>query len=385
MNIFTIISRSLLRRKGKYLFLLIVMVLGVTITTGLTGYSSTMNREIGHKMEKYGANILVLPRTESLPLTYGGISLGSLSYDMKSLRQKDLMKISTIKNSGNVAAVGSFLLGVVTINGKKVLLCGLEMDTVLVLRPWWEINGKLPRNNEILAGSEAVRLLKLNAAGRVPIEGEKLPVRGILKHTGSQDDAIIFTELATAQRLMKKAGIISFAEVAALCSGCPIEEMVKQISSVLPQARVSGIKQVIGTRMLSLTMIRAFSAGTSGVVALLSLLVITAVMMGNVRDRISELGLYRAIGFQKVHLGTLVLGEVFVVSFAAGLIGYAVGIFFANGILRVMGEASTLKVLPEIFHAIGAVGATVLVALAAGFLPARAAVRLDPVSALRHL
>jgi len=385
MGSFDIIIRSLIRRKGKYVFLLMVMVLGVTITTGLTGYSEAMNREINHKMEKYGANILILPRMESLPLTYGGISLGSLSYEMGRLRHQDLGKIKTIKNSANVAAVGSFLLGVVRVKGIPVLLCGMNLETVPVLRPWWKVDGKLPEERALMAGSEAARLLSLKRSGGIKVKRNNLQVTGILKRTGSQDDNILFTDLVTAQRLLNQPGMISFAEAAALCSGCPIEDMVQQISSVLPMARVSGIKQVIGTRMESLAMIRTFAAGTSGVVALLSLLVITAVMMGNVRDRIAELGLYRAIGFQKTHLAFLVMGEVFLVSLAAGLVGYGSGILLANGIMSITGEGSAVRVFPDLFHGAVTIGATIIVALAAGILPSRIAIRLDPVTALRHL
>jgi putative ABC transport system permease protein len=385
MNIFNIITKSIHRRKAKYLFLLTIIVLGVTITTGLTEFSSTMNLEITKKMEKYGANIVILPGMESLPLTYGGISLGSLSYDMKSLKQKDLLKLKTIKNSGNIAASGSFLLGVVEIKKRKVLICGIEMKTIPYLRPWWEIKNEFPRKNEILAGKEAARLLGLKKNDSVSINNKKLSIKTILKHTGSQDDNIIFVELATAQRILNKKGIISFTEVAAYCSGCPIDDMVNQISSVLPKARVSGIKQVIGARMQSISMIRTFTSGTSIVVILLSILMISAVMMGNVRDRTSELGLYRAIGFKKNHIKTLVLGEVFTVSFIAGIIGYLLGVILANGILRIMGEPSVLIVLPNILHGLLAIITTIIVTLIAGSFPARTAARMDPVSALRHL
>ena len=42
-----------------------------------------MKQDINHKLEMYGANILIVPKTESLSLTYGGLSLGGVSFDMR--------------------------------------------------------------------------------------------------------------------------------------------------------------------------------------------------------------------------------------------------------------------------------------------------------------
>jgi putative ABC transport system permease protein len=217
-------------------------------------------------MEKYGANILIVPKTENLSLTYGGISLGGLSFDMQEIKQADLEKIRSIKNAANVAAVGPMVLGAVQVDRKQLLLAGLDFKARRFLRPWWKTEGRFPDKEELLAGSEAARILGLAEGKAVALNGKDLRVSGILEPTGSQDDQMIFGHLATAQVILGKEGRISMAEVAALCSGCPVEEMVNQISGILPGAKVMAIKQVVQSRMEALSHFQNLAFILSGLV-----------------------------------------------------------------------------------------------------------------------
>jgi len=90
----------------------------------------------------------------------------------------------------------------------------------------------------VLLGAEAARVLSLSAGKTLTVNGRSLVVSGLLEATGSQDDQLAFVTLATAQQIFAKPGKISMAEVAALCKDCPIEDMVRQISAVLPGAKV---------------------------------------------------------------------------------------------------------------------------------------------------
>ena len=119
MNLKIIVFRNLLRRKGKAAFVLAGLVLGVSTVVGIISYIEAMTNDINHKLEKYGANILIVPKTENLNLTYGGISLGGVSFEMEEIREKDLERIQTIKNSNNIAALGPLVLGVASVNSHK--------------------------------------------------------------------------------------------------------------------------------------------------------------------------------------------------------------------------------------------------------------------------
>ena len=209
---------NLKRRKAKATFVLIGLLVGVTAVVAFISLVDALTRDINHKLEKYGANIMILPKTENLSLTYGGMAIGGISFEMKEILQKDLQKIKGIKNSANVAAVGPMVLGSLKVGDKNVLLAGVDFEVAPILRPWWNIKGNAPGKEGILMGSEASQIIGLKEGDTLDANGTPLKITGIINPTGSQDDQIIFAQLQTAQKILGKEGRISMAEVAALCA-----------------------------------------------------------------------------------------------------------------------------------------------------------------------
>jgi putative ABC transport system permease protein len=377
--------KNLLRRKGRAILVLAGLVIGVSTVVGIVRYIETMTAEINHKLEKYGANILIVPRTENLALSYGGLSLGGVAFEMQEIRQKDLAGIKTIRNSRNIAAVGPLVLGVITVDDHKVLMAGVDFTSAAILKPWWHIQGSIPAENGILLGAEAARVLDRKIADRLSMRGKKLVVSGILHPTGSQDDQLIFTRLETAQSIFNKQGRISMAEVAALCKDCPIDAMVRQIAAVLPGARVMAIQQVVKGRMETLIRFKKFSYGLSAVIFLIGSLMVLVTMMSSVRERTAEIGIFRAIGFRKRHIMKIIFIEAAIVSGLAGLFGYFLGSAATWVALRLF-SASRPGMLPFSFELAGAAVVSALaVGLAASVYPAVLAARMDPNDALRAL
>lgn len=385
MTLKEIAFRNLIRRKGKAAFILAGLIIGVTTVVAVISMVEAMTSDINEKLEKYGANILVVPKTENLSLTYGGLSLGGVSFEMEEIKEKELEQISSIKYARNVAAVGPLVLGVINVNAHRVLLAGVDFEAARILKPWWRINGTRPSENSVLLGAETARVMELDIGGTIKIKGRRLQVSGVLEPTGSQDDQLVFVRLATAQSLLDKSGRISMAEVAALCTACPIEEMVKQISQALPGAKVMAIQQVVKGRMETLSQFKKLSYGVSAVVVLIGSLVVLVTMMGSVRERTQEIGIFRAIGFRKKHVMQIVFIEAGIVSGLAGIIGYLLGFAGTKIGLRFFTESQTIAVPLNLELAGGAFLLAVLVGLAASVYPALMAARLDPNVALRAL
>lgn len=385
MTLKTISIKNLWRRKGKAGFILAGLVIGVSTVVGIMAFVEAMTNNINHKLEKYGANILIVPKTENLALSYGGLALGGVSFEMKEIREIELARVRTIRNARNVAALGPMVLGVVNVDSKKVLMAGVDFKAAEILKPWWHLQGAVPEENQVILGTEAARILNLSVGDQITVKDKPLVVSGVLQPTGSQDDQLIFTRLVTAQTIFDKNGRISMAEVAALCKDCPIDAMVKQISDALPGAKVMAIQQVVKGRMEALAHFEKFSYGISGVILLIGSLVVLVTMMGSVRERTDEIGIFRAIGFRKRHIMGIVFMEASIVSGLAGIIGYITGFGAAKIALKVFSENHSGNIPFNVELAIGAVMTALTLGLISSAYPAFMASRLDPNESLRSL
>jgi len=387
MTLKNIVINNLRRRKARAIFVLAGLFIGVSTVVGLISLVQEMKKDINHKLEMYGANILIVPKTENLSLTYGGMSLGGFSFDMQEIRQEEVARIKTIKNAANVAAVGPMVLGPITVGGHRILLAGVDFTAAQILRPWWSVKGKMPaREDGVIIGSDAARVIGLKPGDKVIVRGRVLPVTGVLEDTGSQDDGLIFAPLPVAQSILGKQGRISMVEVAALCSGCPIPEMVKQISAVLPSGNVMAIQQVVKGRMETISHFQKFSYGVSALVLLVGCLMVLVTMMGSVRERTVEIGIFRAMGYRKSHVLRIILLEAALVAAVAGIAGYFAGVGATRLLLPLFtqGQGHGAVSLDPIM-AVTAFLASIMLGIAASLYPALMASRLDPNEALRAL
>jgi putative ABC transport system permease protein len=386
MNLQTIAINNLKRRKAKMAFLTVGLAVGIATIVTLLTLTRSMSGDIERKMEEFGANILITPQSNGLSMNYGGIGLGGVTFDQREILEADLQKIRTIANSRNISAVSPKVLGGIRIGSHDLLLAGVDFASELKMKQWWQVFGAVPqKEDELLLGSDAAKLLDVEAGGSLQLGNGTFKVSGVLEQTGSQDDALVFASLRRAQQLLGKEGKITLAEVAALCSGCPISDMVTQLAEKLPEAKVSAIQQVVAGRLKTLEQFKRFSIGVGAVVVFIGSLIVLVTMMGSVAERKTEIGVFRAIGFRKSHIMRIILFEAALVSLLAGLLGYGSGMLAAKLVLPFMGESGTAKLVWDAAIGIGSVLLALLLGVLAGIYPARQAARMEPTEALRAL
>ena len=373
------------RRRGRAALVLAGLAVGVAAMVAAVSLTNALQHEITHKLEKYGANILVTPRSERLDLSYEGLSLGGFSFESGSIAQEDLARIRHIKNAANLAAVGPVLLGVAPVAGRRAVISGVDFGEARILRPWWKWQGAEPGPGALLLGSEAARLLAVQPGSQLQVAGRGLKVAAVLEPTGSQDDGLIFTDLATAQGLLGKPGQVSMVEVAALCKDCPIDDMVAQIGKVLPRAQVRAIQSVVKGRMETLRQLGNFSLGISALVGLVGALVVLVTMTASVRERTVEIGVFRAVGFRRGQVMRVILLEAALISLAAGLVGWLAGLGAGEAALPWLSQGHGVHVNLDPILGGAAILAALLLGTLASLYPALSAARLDPQEALRAL
>lgn len=79
--------------------------------------SASIKEEIGSQLDRFGANIVVVPESSNLVLDYGGISVSGVSFDVRALTTEDARRIHDIRYRKRLSVVAPKLLGAVQIEG----------------------------------------------------------------------------------------------------------------------------------------------------------------------------------------------------------------------------------------------------------------------------
>ena len=387
MKLLDISLNNLRRKKGRTFFLVSGLAISIGAAVAMTSVGDAMNREVMHALDEYGANILVLPASEGLPLSYGGLMVSAVNTGGRELTMLDIDRIRTIKDKESISTVAPKLLVQTAVKGTKVLVAGVDFKAEQRLKKWWRVaSGMKPgASGEALIGKDAAARLHLAPGDNIAIGRGNLTVSGVLDNTGSQDDGLIFTDIAWVQKQFNKGNAVSMIELSALCSGCPIEEIVGQVNAALPGARVVAVKETVELKMQAMHYFHKFSLGISALLLIVAGMIIFFAMTASVKERVQEIGLFRAIGFRTSHIIQVLLTEAFIVSLLAGIAGYVIGIVSPRFVAPYLMNAYNLTFVFDPVLAAGAIISSVIIGLLASIYPAVRAGRLDPVEALKTL
>jgi len=385
LKLYNISLNNLRRRKGKMIFLVLGLVIGVATVVALLSITESMSKDIEERLNQFGANIVMVPKNENLSLSYGGIHIGGVNYNVSELDEATIPNIRKIKNNKNLGTISPKVLGTVKVNDKDVLLMGVHFEDELSLKSWWMFNGKTPKEaNEVILGSEVASMFGLSAGDALHLNNRPFEVSAVLKPTGSSDDNVIIANLREAQRILGKEGKISMVEISAFCNGCPITEITLQIAEKFPDAKVTALKQVVMSKMQSIEMFKSFSIGISALVIFIGGLMVFVTMMGSVNERTREIGIFRSIGFRKGHVMQIILLEAMLIGIIGGIIGFLCGNGVALAIIPIAVEKGSYVGM-NIQIGIISLLLSVSLSLIAGLYPSHRASSLDPSNALRAL
>lgn len=223
--------------------------------------------------------------------------------------------------------------------------------------------------------------------GTMRVGGWRMRVVGVLApkglHLGMDFDELVLAPVASTLALFDESSLFRIA--VRMKSGSDMEAAKRRVLGVLvarhgeedvtlltEDAVVGALSAILDTLTIVLVGIAAISLAVSG-------LGVMNVMLVSVSERTSEVGLLKALGARPRQVMALFLAEAVIISAAGGLAGLALGYGLVRAMVLVW---PVFPASPPWWAVVAAVLTSLLVGVVFGALPARRAMRLDPVAAL---
>lgn len=394
MRLHSIVLKDIFRRRTK----LLVGVLGVVIAASaivavITTFTAATD-SLYDESSKFGANIIIRPQTNSIPLIEGSTTLGSISTGENYIDESKLPNIYTIENSANLAVVSPRLYGIANIGSSTsspVILMGVDPKEEPKIKAWWKLDGRWisaedGERTEVMLGSDIAKPLGLVTGSTISLTNGNNSVDGdvvaVIETTGGSEDGYIITSLKTAQYLFDNEGKISSIEVRALCNDCPVEEMSRQIEAALPNVEARAMSQIVQSEMALIKRTRSSAMAVSIITLLVSALTVASTMLASVNEKLKEIGIMRAVGASDIQIVSMLLFEGAIIGAIGGSVGFVLGTlvsFVAAPLLLSVTPSPIWILLPA------AAGVSIAVGMAASVIPAKRAVSIDPAEVLRSV
>src|ERR1700722_3876560 len=230
-----IVSDSFTRKPRRKVLTAAALALGMAVATATLEVALDVGDRLAREFRSLGANLIVTPQADSLPLEIGGVDYRPVNAGAY-LPESDLGKLKTIFWRNNIVAFApalevpvdawtkssqtsstpaiqtrTTLIGTWANHSLSIPDGGSYLTGIEKTNPWWRVDGRwfdhgaeecvVGKVFAARTGAKIGSVLNVNAAGaNLP-----LLVTGILSGGGPEDDAIV-APLTMAQKIAGKPG-----------------------------------------------------------------------------------------------------------------------------------------------------------------------------------
>jgi len=348
-----------------------------------------LEEDIRKEMKRLGFNVRILPRGQNLEDLY------ARDYASKFMPEDYVHKLA----NSRIMTIRHLLPSLrqkiqwPEQNGRVVILVGVRGEVPLIHRtPKSPILHPVPPGS-VVVGYLLHRGLALKVGDTITLMGKKFTVHKLRPQTGTKDDITLWVNLDEAQALLGKKGLIN--EILALkchcAGGVPITKVRAEIERILPDtqvvefaskalARARARDSAAAAAALTRRQLEHFAAWLVPLVLLASMVWVGFLAFTNVRDRLPEIGILRAIGLRSSQVFLLFIAKAIILGLVGAVVGYVVGFF--GGVS--WSGLPACQIFEPVALVLALAVAPILSAVAA-WLPATVAARQDPATILREV
>ncbi|WP_276831329.1 ABC transporter permease [Frischella perrara] len=401
------------RQKKKLMLIALTVALGVSLATAMLNVMFDVGDKVNQELKAYGANLNIVPKGAAFINDMYQLDEDNQSEASQFINEDQLVKIKMIFWAYNIVDFAPYLSIAAEVDHHPVKVVGTWFDKhlqiptgdevntgMLAMKSWWQIEGNPMTDDNLqsaMIGESLAKRLNLKIGDKITIDSPKnhnsmaLTIHNIF-HSGGIEDNEIYVTLSTAQELANKKGLVERVEVSALTT--PENELARraaqdpnslsrnewdiwyctayissiayQLEEVMPDVRVKAIMQVAESEGAILQKTQLLMILLTVLSLICSALAISNLVTANVIERSTEIGLLKALGASNSAVALLIIIEMLIIGLIGGVIGYFMGLGFAQIIGHtVFGSSVEIKML-----IIPLVGLMVLFITLIGSLPA---------------
>lgn len=378
--------KNLQRHRMRSILALFGIATSVAVLFSILSFNKGFKRGLAKELERTGIHFMVVP--SGCPHEVASLVLHG-SVIPKFL---DLSVMEKIMAFEGIEFASPILVAQLPNPQKERvdLVYGLEMARLRQLKPHWEIEGTIPIDNAgIILGSEIAghQGLKPGDTAGYPNVNASFTIAGILKKTGSQEDAFVYMPVKAAQEIFKKPSGATAIGVK-VRDIAELSKMTDELSEKVPGIQIVTMNQVMNSISSLATSAKVLSLSFAIIAIVVSAVGVMNAMLMAVFERTQEIGMMRAIGASRFDIFRIILKEGLLLTVSGGVAGIAASIagkdlveIFIRRVMPYVPSGNMAQFDP------GTAAASLLFAsligIVSGLYPAWKASKINPIEAIR--
>jgi len=386
--------RSITSHKQRSLLTALGLIIGIAAVVILTSIGRGVHGFVLNEFTQFGTHLMAVYPGKASTFGLSGATISTVRplslQDAQSLQRLEHIQAMTPLVQGNArveAGNRQRRANIMGVGGALPLVWQIPVDVGHFLPDTGQGEG---RAFAVLGSKMRDELFgKVNPLGqRIRIGSDRFRVIGVMQSKGQMlgfdlDDTVyIPCEQAMAmfdRQSLMEIDVLYDPEV----SADSVEQAIKR--RLIARHGDEDFTLITQNQMLekmdSVLSVLTMAAGVLGSVSLLVGSVgILTIMTIAVSERVSEIGLLRAIGAERRVIFRLFLGEALLLSIAGGVLGALLGVSLVKSIALLL---PGLPVQLAWNYVLSALTLSLFIGIAAGVVPAMKAARMNPLSALR--
>jgi putative ABC transport system permease protein len=354
---------NLMARKLRGLLSIVAIAIQVVLILMIVGLTSGVISEWGKRQEGVGADILVQPPNSSIFFAFSSAVMAESLGD-------EISKLPAVDEASPTL--------IVTDPKTLIIVYGIDYKRFNALSQGFIFRDGRPlaAPDEAIADDIVAQTRHLKVGDTVTLVNHPFRICGIVAHGKG---ARFFIPLKTAQELV---GVDKRVSMFYVRSRGNTEAARAQILQLNPQNRVRSMSEYVTLMSSSnLPELKPFIKTMVGLGIVISFLVVLMNMHTMVMERTREIGILKALGFTRLDVVVMLLGETALLTLVGSLVGIG-STFLIQAILKQTNPSLTILLTPG--WVVGSIGLALVGAALGATVPAVRASTYDPVEALAY-